>query len=155
MLGHGRRGDTAIMNSHTVAIPSLSTRCATQLATAALTQAEALGKSFSITVVDPSGMVLAFIRMNGAPPQSIQVSADKAYTAVGFKMPSDAMGVRALNYGVAGGALMAASIDRLVPLMGGVPVVLDGVVVGALGVSGGSGAEDKQVAEAAIAAVLR
>jgi uncharacterized protein GlcG (DUF336 family) len=138
----------------TVSIPVLSTRTATQLATAALDHAEKLGKFFSISVVDPSGILLAFIRMNGAPPQSVQVSGDKAYTAVGFKMPSDAMGERALNYGVAGGALMAASIDRLIPLMGGVPVSVDGVVVGAIGVSGGSGAEDKQVAEAAIAEVI-
>src|SRR3954447_26773196 len=105
-----------------------------------------------IAIVDDSGVLKAFSRMDGAPLLSIQIAQDKAYTAAGFGMPShgwhDFIKERPPR---AGGA--RTGIDRLVIFGGGYPIEIDGQVVGAIGVSGGHYTQDQQVAEAGLQAL--
>jgi len=94
----------------------------------------------------------ALERMDGAPLISIQIAQDKAYTAVGFGIPSHAWhDFIKDDPPLAAGA--TTGIDRLVIFGGGFPITVDGAIVGAIGVSGGHYSEDAAVAEAALAAV--
>jgi uncharacterized protein GlcG (DUF336 family) len=131
---------------------NVSAALARRMIDAGRSYAESEGKSFTIAIVDASGVLKSLERMDGAALVSIQVAQDKAYTAVGFGMPSGAWhdfikDDPPLALGAADG------IDRLVIFAGGFPIVVDGEVVGAVGVSGGHYAEDAAVAEAALAAV--
>jgi steroid delta-isomerase len=134
--------------------PSLTASAARALLDGAAAHAAYLDKPFTITVLDAAANVAAMLRLDGAPPQSTQVSRDKAYTAVGFGAPSESWSERGRGFGPDGVAMAAAAIDRLIPLAGGVPIVIDGSVVGAIGVSGGTAEEDRSVATAAVSSVF-
>jgi uncharacterized protein GlcG (DUF336 family) len=119
---------------------------------AALAKAEEIGVAFCIAVTDPAGEPLVTARMDGAPRLSAGIAANKAYTVAGFGgMPTDAWwgaikDQPALVHGL-------TQTPRLVIFGGGVAVKLDGELVGAIGVSGGSPEEDAEVAAAGAAAV--
>ncbi len=114
--------------------------------------AEAHGKPFVIAICDESGVLKAFERMDGAALVSVQIAQDKAYTAVGFGMPSHGWYDFIKDDGpLALGA--PTGIDRLVIFGGGFPIVIDGQVVGGIGVSGGHYSEDMAIAEAGLASV--
>jgi uncharacterized protein GlcG (DUF336 family) len=139
--------DTGIITKSTI-----SATLATRVIEAAVTQAQAMGKGFAIAIVDDSGLLKAFHRMDGAPLISIQIAQDKAYTAVGFGIPSH--GWYDFIKDDAPLALGAPTgIDRLVVFGGGYPIVVDEALVGAVGVSGGHYSEDMQVAEAGLGAL--
>ncbi len=126
---------------------TISATLATQVIEAAVVHAQSLGKGFAIAIVDDSGLLKAFHRMDGAPLISIQIAQDKAYTAVGFGIPSHGWYDFIKDDGPL--ALGAPSgIDRLVVFGGGYPIVVGEALVGAIGVSGGHYSEDMQVAEA-------
>ena len=132
--------------------PSVSAELATELISAAQRKAVELGKGFTVAIVDDSGVLKGLMRMDNAPLISVQIAQDKAYTAVGFGIPSHAW-----HDFIKDDAPLAAgaptAIDRLVVFGGGYPIVVDGAVVGGIGVSGGHYSEDMQVAEAALASV--
>ncbi len=110
-----------------------------------------IGKAFTIAVVDESGVLKAIERMDGAPLISVQIAQDKAYTAAGFGIPSHAWhDFIKDDPPLAAGA--PTGIDRLVVFGGGFPIIVDGALVGAVGVSGGHYTEDMQVAEAGLSA---
>jgi len=110
-----------------------------------------IGKAFTIAVVDESGVLKAIERMDGAPLISVQIAQDKAYTAAGFGIPSHAWhDFIKDDPPLAAGA--PTGIDRLVVFGGGFPIMVDGALVGAVGVSGGHYTEDMQVAEAGLSA---
>ena len=119
---------------------------------AALSEAEALGVAVNIAVTDSGGTLLAFARMDGAFAFSGPIAQDKARTVCGFAgVPSDALydAIRdepPVRDGIAGRAEVAA-------FAGGVPVVVDGELVGAVGVSGASAEQDKECASAGARAV--
>lgn len=119
---------------------------------AALTRAVELDVAVNIAVADPSGALLAFARMDGAALLSSGIAQDKAWTVAAFNgVPTHEFfelikGEPALREGI-------VHRDRLVVFGGGVPVLVDGVLVGAVGVSGGSAAQDQEIAEAGAAAV--
>ncbi|TRM85941.1 cobalamin adenosyltransferase, partial [Sulfolobus sp. A20-N-G8] len=93
-------------------------------------------------------------RMDGAPLLSVQVAIDKAYTAVGFGMPTHQWYDFIKNDPPL--ALGAPSgINRLIIFGGGYPIVLNGKIVGGIGVSGGHYTEDMKVAEAALEALKK
>jgi uncharacterized protein GlcG (DUF336 family)/ketosteroid isomerase-like protein len=140
--------------STTRCVRTLTAATARRLLDAAAGHAQLLGKPFCVSVLDSSGVLTGFLRMDGAPLHSEQVSRDKAYTAVGYRAPSEVWFDRAKPFGDSGVAIVTAAVDRLVPMAGGVPIIVDAELVGAIGVSGGTAAEDKQVAEAAVTAVL-
>ncbi|MTD54563.1 GlcG/HbpS family heme-binding protein [Amycolatopsis pithecellobii] len=133
-------------------VPTITNAAARQIVDAAVTAAAAAGQRSAIAVVDAAGQLSAFTRMDGAPPQAIQIAQDKAYTAAGFGMPTgqwhDFMtNDSPLAMGAPGG------IARLIPFGGGLPIIIDGHAVGGIGVSGGHWTDDTKVAEAAINAI--
>jgi uncharacterized protein GlcG (DUF336 family) len=131
---------------------SVSTELAHQIISAAEAKASDIGTPMVIAVCDESGVLKALSRMDGAALLSVQIAQDKAYTAVGFGMPSDAWHPfikddPPLAVGAVGG------IDRLVIFGGGYPIKLGDQIVGAIGVSGGHYSQDMEVAQAGLAAV--
>ena len=116
-----------------------------------MAHAEEAGGAFTIAVVDESGVLKALHRMDGAPLVSVQVSQDKAYTAIGFGIPTHGWHEFIKDDPpLAAGA--PTGIDRLVIFGGGYPIVHDGAVVGGVGVSGGHYSQDMAVAEAGLSA---
>jgi len=131
--------------------PSVSTELARAIIGAAERKAQEMGHPFVIAIVDDGGVLKAFSRMDGAALLSVQIAQDKAYTAVGFGMPTDAWHEFVKDDPpLAMGA--APGIDRLIVFGGGFPI---GSVVGAIGVSGGHYSQDMEVAKAGLAAVPR
>ena len=115
---------------------------------AAAGEAEALknGWNVAITIVDAQGGLILFQKLDETQPGSIAVSQGKARAAALFKRPS-----KALEDMIAGGKTAFLAIDGIIPIQGGLPVVADGKVIGAVGVSGVTSAQDEQVALAALA----
>ena len=131
---------------------SITSDAAHRMIAAAEAKAAELGKAFVIAVADDGGNLKALSRMDGAPLLSIQVAQDKAYTAVGFGMPTHGWhDFIKDDPPLADGA--PTGIDRLVIFGGGYPITIDDQVVGAIGVSGGHYSEDQQVAEAGLQAI--
>ena len=136
-------------DQNTTAQPNVSASLARRLIEAGAARGAELGKGFTIAVVDASGVLKALERMDGAALISIQIAQDKAYTAVGFGIPSHAWhDFIKDDPPLAAGA--TAGIDRLVVFGGGFPITVDGAMVGGIGVSGGHYSEDADVAEAAL-----
>lgn len=119
---------------------------------AARLAAERLGVAACLAVADAAGNQLAFARLDGAPLLSAQIAQNKAYTVAAFNGLAthewyDLIASEpALLHGM-------VHTERLVVFGGGVPVTLGGELVGAVGVSGGSSAQDRAIAEAAAAAL--
>lgn len=116
--------------------------------------AQDLGIAANIAVLDAAAHLKAFARMDGAVLGSIDVSIGKARTSALFQISSEAVwdyckpGAPAHNLEASNGGLM--------PFPGGLPVTgPDGTVIGAVGVSGGAPSQDLEIAEAAVAALLR
>lgn len=134
---------------NTFAKQSVSAELARRLIEAAERQAADMGHPFVIAVVDESGVLKAFSRMDGAPLLSVQVAQDKAYTAAGFGLATDAWHEFIKNDPpLASGA--PTGIDRLVVFGGGYPLKIDDQIVGGIGVSGGHYSQDMEVALAAL-----
>ncbi len=131
---------------------SVSAKLAKAMIEAAERKATQMGHPFVIAIVDDSGVLKAFSRMDGAPLLSVQVAQDKAYTAVGFGMATDAWhDFVKEDPPLAMGA--ATGIDRLIVFGGGYPIKLGGAVVGGIGVSGGHYTHDMEVAQAGLSAL--
>lgn len=114
---------------------------------AAHARSRELGVPVDISVCDAAGNELAFLRPDGAPLLSAGIARDKAYTVVAFNgLPTDAW------YGLLKDepALLHGIVhrERLVIFGGGVPVLVDGRLVGAVGCSGGSAEQDAEIARA-------
>jgi len=133
---------------------SLRLEAAFTLVRVAQAHAATLGCAVSVTVVDESGVLKAFGRMDGAPLVSVDVAHKKARTAVGLGLPTG----RAWHDFIKDDPILllgAPSIPEFTLLGGGVPVVLEGALVGALGVSGGHYAQDEACAQAALASLAK
>ena len=131
---------------------SVSTESAHRIIAAAEAKAREIGVPMVIAVCDESGVLKAFSRMDGAALLSVQVAQDKAYTAIGFGLPTEGWhdfikDDPPLAAGAVGG------IDRLVIFGGGYPIRAGDRVVGAIGVSGGHYTQDMEVAKAGLSAV--
>lgn len=138
--------------SNTISTQNISSAAARRLIEAGEARAAELGVPSVIAVCDTAGVLKAYTRMDGAALMCVQVAQDKAYTAVGFGLPSHEWH----NFIKDDAPLSAgapAGVDRLIVFGGGYPVVIDEVVVGGLGVSGGHWSQDMDVAEAALAAI--
>jgi uncharacterized protein GlcG (DUF336 family) len=132
--------------------PSVSTELARTMIEAAEKKAAEMGHPFVIAIVDESGVLKAFSRMDGAALLSVQIAQDKAYTAIGFGMATDAWHEFVKDDPpLAMGA--ATGIDRLIVFGGGYPITIGGAVVGGIGVSGGHYSQDMEVAQAGLSAV--
>ena len=111
----------------------------------AVTASAARGFRMAVAVVEPSGELVAFVRMDDTQYGSIHVAQKKAATAARYRTSTAAMEERTL----AGRTVTLANEDAL-PIAGGLPIVVDGRIVGAIGVSGAAAAEDHEIAEAAL-----
>jgi len=125
--------------------------------TAAKQKAAAMGWKMNLAVVDDGGHLLAFARMDGARPASAYTAITKATTAATFRQETSPLPAKGepdvlLNLSLQNAAL--ASGGRITTLKGGVPIVIDGQVIGAIGVGGGSGEQDAEVAKAGVQALL-
>ncbi|MEO7369241.1 MAG: heme-binding protein [Ilumatobacteraceae bacterium] len=138
--------------SDVIPMGSLSMRAAQRVAHAAIAAARATGVAVCIAICDPSGAAIVTIRMDGAPRLSAEIALNKAYTVSSFNgLPTHKWWPLlaedpALVHGF-------TQTPRLVVFAGGVPVIIDGAVVGAIGVSGGSSQQDRDIAEAGAATV--
>jgi uncharacterized protein GlcG (DUF336 family) len=99
----------------------------------------------AITILDSGGNMIMFHRVDNAQLSATTVSEGKARTALEFKRPSKALD-DAIAAGGAGMRLLA--LKDITPLEGGIPVIVDGKIVGAIGVSGALSSQDAQVAKA-------
>ncbi len=125
---------------------------AQQVLDAAATQARSSDVPVCIAVCDAAGILLAFARLDGAPTLSITLAQDKAYTVTAFNgLPTDQW-YDAIQ---SEPALLAGIVktDRLVVFGGGKPIHHEGVLIGAIGVSGGSAEQDTVIAAAGAAAL--
>jgi uncharacterized protein GlcG (DUF336 family) len=105
---------------------------------------------YNIAVVDAGGGLLAHVRMDGAWLGSVDIAINKAWTARAFEHSTDELAQLAQSGGSAFG-LNTTNGSKVVIFGGGIPIKADGVVIGAVGASGGSVVEDVIVAQAAVA----
>lgn len=120
-------------------------------ASAAVAHAKALDVRINVAVTDGSGVLMAFLRMPGAFLHSIDLAIDKAYTAASFGFPTSGW-----KDAVAADELLRIGLNvrpRLVMFGGGLPLREGGVLVGGIGVSGGSAEQDEACARAGLLAL--
>ena len=137
----------------TISLTSLSLADAREIIAAGEAKAEEIGQPSNIAVVDVGGDLIAHVRMDGALLGSIDISINKAFTARAFDLPTGELAKDAgpgdQFYGI-----QASNHGRVMIFAGGVPIKSLGRVVGAVGVSGGTGEQDQAVADAAAAAFV-
>ena len=131
---------------------NLSWQAAHAAAGAAAEAAVQMGVLVNIAVVDCSGLPAAFVRLPGAPLHSIDIAKDKAYTAVGFGLPTSRW-YEVLQQHSAAVREGLPQRPRFVGFGGGLPIVINGQRVGGIGVSGGSEEEDEIIAQAGLRAL--
>jgi uncharacterized protein GlcG (DUF336 family) len=136
---------------------SVSQRCidwpaAQALVAAAAQAAQAMQVRVNVAVVDPAGVLAAFLRMPGAPLHSVEIAIDKAYTAASFGIPTSgwAQALAGHSAAVREGIVLRR---RFIAFGGGLPVLEDGQRIGGIGVSGGSEAQDEAIAHAGLDAL--
>ena len=120
----------------------------TQILAAARTEAQSNGWAVSIAVTDDGGHLLGFERLDGCAPIGGYIAIEKARTSALGRRES-----KGYEEMVNGGRTAFVTAPLLTSLEGGVPVMLDGQTIGAVGVSGVKADQDAQVAKAGVAAV--
>jgi uncharacterized protein GlcG (DUF336 family) len=120
---------------------------ATKIVEAAVRKAVDMQKPQCIAVVDDGGNLLAFTRMDGAKVLSIESAMRKAATAASSRAPTGRI-VGELEF-----RLAHATAGRLTNLKGGLPIVVEGITIGGIGVGSQTGEEDLEVAKAGLAAL--
>lgn len=134
-------------------VPTLSSHDAQQLVSHVIAELSARNAVGVVAVVDNHGELLAFVRMDGAPLPSTTIAINKAYTAARAAKPTRDIGkkIRSADQGF---DIAYYGDSRFVGWGGGMPVMVDGVCVGAVSVSGLSEDEDAEIAALAIAKLL-
>ena len=121
--------------------PPISAQRAEAAVQATIAETTKRGWAMNIAVVDSGGNLVTFTRMDGAQLASIAIAEHKARVAVKFRRPSkvfeDAVQKGSLNY--------ILSLDDVVASRGGIPLIEDGKIIGAIGCSGGTGSQDEAV----------
>jgi uncharacterized protein GlcG (DUF336 family) len=124
---------------------ALTLEAAKQIAAAAEAEARKNNWTMVISVVDDGGHLIYLERMDGTQIGSVEVSQEKAVTAVRFKRPT-----KALEDTVAGGRQVMLKLPGATPIEGGLPIMAGSELIGAIGVSGGTSPQDGQVAAAGL-----
>jgi glc operon protein GlcG len=127
---------------------SVSTESAKNAAAASIAEAQKNNWKMAIAIVDTGGHLVYFEKMQDTQTGSVDLAMEKARTAALFRRPT-----KVFQDGVAAGGegLRLLRLTGAIPIDGGVPIIVEGKVVGAVGVSGGSGEQDGQVAKAGAA----
>jgi uncharacterized protein GlcG (DUF336 family) len=128
----------------------ITAETAKKVAAPALAEARKNQWNMAVAIVDTAGDLVYFERMDDTQVGSVNVAIDKARSAARFKRPTKAF-QDALAAG--GEGLRILALQGAVPVDGGVPLTVGGRIVGAIGVSGGTSAQDGQVAAAGVAAL--
>ena len=127
----------------------ISAQRAQDLVQAAIAEANKKGWPINIAVVDSGANLVAFLRMDGALLASVPIAQHKARAAVKYRRPTkvleDAVVKSGLNY--------ILSLDDVIASRGGIPLVDDGKIIGAVGCSGGTGSQDEVVCTAGAAVI--
>jgi len=139
------------MAANTFQKPSITSEAAQRMIAAAEAKAREMGRPMSIAVCDGDGTIKAFSRMDGAPLLSVQLSQDKAYTAISFSMATHdwyefVKNDPPLLHGI-------IKTDRLIVFGGGYPITTDAGIIGGMGVSAVHYTHDMEVAQAGLAAL--
>jgi uncharacterized protein GlcG (DUF336 family) len=114
---------------------------------AAEKKAAEIGQPMNIAVVDEGGNLVTHVRMDGAWIGSIDISINKAFTSRAFDITTKDLAEHSQSGGQFFG-IHVSNHGRIMIFAGGIPIRMDGKVIGAIGVSGGSGEQDHSVAEA-------
>jgi len=127
----------------------ISAQRAQSLIQAAAAEATKKGWAMNIAVVDSGANLVAFLRMDGAQLASISIAEHKARTAAKFRRPTKAFekGIQEADF------KYLATLDDVIASRGGIPLIEDGKVIGAIGCSGGTGSQDEVVCSAAAAMI--
>jgi len=126
----------------------IGNEAAKKMAAAAVAEAKKNGWPVCVAIVDYHGDLVYFERLENAQLGSVSVAVDKARTAAKFKRST-----KLLEDNVSGGRNAILRLGDAVPIQGGLPIVVDGKFVGAIGVSGVTSQQDEQVAAAGLAAL--
>jgi uncharacterized protein GlcG (DUF336 family) len=118
---------------------------------AGIVKAKEIGQPMNIAVVDAGANLTAFTRMDGAWLGSVDIAINKAFTAKAFDISTLELG-RNSQPGDQFFGIHVSNHTRVMIFAGGIPIKANGQIVGAVGVSGGSGKQDQAVAEAVVAA---
>src|SRR5580704_818116 len=118
---------------------------------AAEKKAQEIGQPMNIAVADEGGNLVSHVRMDGAWMGSIDISINKAFTSRAFDIATKDLATHSQSGGQFFG-IHVSNHGRIMVFAGGIPLKRDGKVVGAIGVSGGSGEQDHMVAEAGVMA---
>ncbi len=121
---------------------------AKKMAAAAEAEARKNNWTVAMAILDAGANLIFFQRMDDTQLGSINVAIGKAKTAAQFKRPTKAM-----EDMIAGGRQVFLAVEGITPLQGGLPVIVDGKLIGAVGVSGVTSQQDEQIAQAAIDAL--
>ncbi len=131
---------------------SITLTDARRILAAAEKKAEEIGHPMNVAVVDAGGNLVAFERMENAWLGSIDISQKKAWTSRAFDITTKDLGANSQS-GDQFFGIHASNDGKVMIFAGGIPLKREGKVVGAIGVSGGSGEQDHAVAEAGVAAL--
>lgn len=129
---------------------SIATDVAKQVAAAAVAESQKNRFKMAIAIVDTGGHLVYFERMQDTQTGSVDLAIEKAKTSALFRRPT-----KLFQDGVASGGegLRLLRLTGAIPIDGGMPIIQDGKVVGAIGISGGSGDQDGHIAKAGASAV--
>lgn len=130
---------------------SVSLAAAETLIEAAIAKAQEIGVPMAIAILDESGILKAFARMDGTSLASVDIVQAKAYTAAAFRAPTHVLAER--NQADPARLASLTSLPRVTLLGGGFPITQGSTVIGGIGVGGGSPQQDIEVAQAALAAL--
>ena len=126
--------------------PTITSAQAKQAVSLALAEARKNNWTMAAAVVDPAGILVYFERIDDTQNASSQIAIDKAYSAALFKRPTKTFQDSIERGGI---GLRVMALRGAMPVEGGVPLVVDGKIVGGLGVSGGTAEQDGQCCKAA------
>jgi glc operon protein GlcG len=121
---------------------------AKKIAAGALAESKKNSWRMAISIVDNHGFPVYFERMEDTQTASIQIALDKAKTAAMFRRPS-----KAFEDGIAKGRVALLGLSGATPIEGGLPIMVDGRVIGGIGVSGMNSDQDAQAAQAGLNAL--
>ena len=127
---------------------SITVDQAKKIAAGALAESKKNSWRMAISIVDNHGFPVYFERMEDTQTASIQIALDKAKTAAMFRRPS-----KAFEDGIAKGRVALLGLTGATPIEGGLPIMVDGRVIGGIGVSGMNSDQDAQAAQAGLNAL--
>lgn len=135
----------------TFSVASIDAETAQIAIAAASAKAKQLGHAMSIAICDPAGIAKASLRMDGATEATLEIAHDKAHTSASLGMATHALWDFIKNdppllHGL-------PQVPRTIVFGGGYPILEDGKIVGAIGISGGHYSDDMEVARAGLAAI--